>query len=198
LDAVYDHGYRHLDTGRAYGTSEDRLGEVHAADRFVIDTKVEGGDGQQQAAMIRRSIDTSLEKLGTPTVETMYLHLPDRKTPFEEIAKAMNDAKEQGKFKRFGLSNYTAPEVQRMVDVCEKNGYVKPSVYQGHYNAVVRGGEKELFPILHKHNIAFYAYRYDKSFDTLEESMTNVRIALQRAVSSPPNVLSCRSGGTTV
>lgn len=89
----------------------------------------------------------------------MFLHVPDRQTPFEETAKAMNEALQQGKFEKFGLSNYTAAEVQAFIDICEKKGYATPSVYQGHYNAITRGGEKELFPLLRKHNIAFMAYR---------------------------------------
>jgi len=89
----------------------------------------------------------------------MFLHVPDRQTPFEDTTKAMNDAIKHGKFEKFGLSNYTAVEVQKFIEICEQKGYTKPSVYQGHYNAVVRGGEKELFPLLRKHNIAFYAYR---------------------------------------
>ena len=89
----------------------------------------------------------------------MFLHVPDRQTPFEEAIKAMNEAFQQGKFKHFGLSNYTAQEVQQILDICERNGYVKPTVFQGHYNAIVRGGEKELFPLLRRHGIAFFAYR---------------------------------------
>lgn len=89
----------------------------------------------------------------------MYLHVPDRQTPFEDSAKAINDAFQKGQFKHFGLSNYTAAEVQKFIDIGEEKGYVKPSVFQGHYNAVVRGGEKELFPLLRKHNMAFWAYR---------------------------------------
>ncbi len=72
----------------------------------------------------------------------------------------MDYAFRRGQFRRFVLSNYTADEVRRFVEICDRNGYVKPSVYQGHYNAIVRGGEKELFPLLRKHNIAFFAYRY--------------------------------------
>lgn len=89
----------------------------------------------------------------------MFLHVPDRHTPFEDTAKAMNDAFKQGKFEQFGLSNYSASEVKRFIEICEQNGYVKPSVFEGHYNAIVRGGEKELFPLLRQHNIAFFAYR---------------------------------------
>ena len=89
----------------------------------------------------------------------MYLHAPDRTTPFEETCRAMDAEWRKGKFARFGISNYRADEVEAIVDICEKEGFVKPSVYQGRYNAIIRGGEEMLFPILRKHGIAFYAYR---------------------------------------
>jgi aflatoxin B1 aldehyde reductase len=142
------------------GTSETRLGRNKAADRFIIHTKVRSGPpGSHEPSKLEQSIEQSLHDLQTDSVETMYLHLPDRQTPFEDVAKAMNNAIQQGKFKNFGLSNYTPAEVKSFIDICERNGYVKPSVYQGHYNAVVRGGEKELFPLLREHNISFVAYR---------------------------------------
>lgn len=71
----------------------------------------------------------------------------------------MNQAYQAGRFKRFGLSNYTAQEVEEIVSICEKKGWVKPSVYQGQYNLIARVAEHELFPVLRKHNISFYAYR---------------------------------------
>lgn len=89
----------------------------------------------------------------------MYLHAPDRTTSFEETCRAMDAEWRKGKFARFGLSNYRADEVEAIVDICEREGLVKPSVYQGRYNAIIRGGEEVLFPILRKHGIAFYAYR---------------------------------------
>jgi aflatoxin B1 aldehyde reductase len=72
----------------------------------------------------------------------------------------MNKAHKAGKFERFGISNYTAEEVEKLVEICETNGWVKPSVYQGQYNAIARLNEDDLFPILRKHGISFYAYRY--------------------------------------
>ncbi|GFF45080.1 aflatoxin B1 aldehyde reductase member 3 [Aspergillus lentulus] len=159
LDAFRNRGYRHIDTASNYDGSEKRLGQAEAASRFTIHSKVRGrGPGDLEPSKIDLSIRQSLDALKTSAVETMFLHVPDRQTPFEDTAKAMNDAFQQGKFKKFGLSNYTAAEVQKFIDICEEKGYVKPSVYQGHYNAIVRGGEKELFPLLRKHNIAFFAY----------------------------------------
>jgi aflatoxin B1 aldehyde reductase len=165
LDTFYNRGGRNIDTARGYsphapGSSEQRLGLAEASKRFVIDTKViSRRPGAHIKEMIEKSINDSLEALRVNQVEIEYLHFPDRGTPFEETSKAMNKAYEEGKFKKFGLSNYTAEEVEKFVEICEKNGLVKPSVYQGHYNPIVRGGEEELFPVLRKHGMAFYAYR---------------------------------------
>lgn len=137
-----------------------RLGAVGAPSRFIVHSKIQSGQpGDHTAAKIQLSIKESLDALQTSTVETMFLHVPDRETPFEEAIKTMNDALNQGKFKQYGLSNYSAAEVQEIIDICVRNGYTKPAIFQGHYNAIVRGGEKELFPLLRKHNIAFFAYR---------------------------------------
>jgi aflatoxin B1 aldehyde reductase len=44
--------------------------------------------------------------------------------------------------------------------VCEENGFVKPTVYQGDYNLVTRGMESELLPTLKELKLNFYAFRY--------------------------------------
>jgi aflatoxin B1 aldehyde reductase len=44
------------------------------------------------------------------------------------------------------------------IDICENEGYVKPTVYQGNYNLLNRGHEK-LFPALRKHGLRFDAHR---------------------------------------
>ena len=35
-----------------------------------------------------------------------YLHAPDRTVPYEVTLKAVNELYKEGKFKRFGISNY--------------------------------------------------------------------------------------------
>ncbi|RFU35710.1 hypothetical protein B7463_g537, partial [Scytalidium lignicola] len=164
LNAFYSRGGRQLDTARVYsphasGSSEPRLGAVEAGKRFIIDTKVLSRDpGSHVKDKIEENVNTSLAELKIPQINIEYLHQPDRATPFEETLEAMDKAYKEGKFKQFGLSNYTAEEVTRIVEICEEKGFVKPSVYQGQYNPIVRGGEEELFPVLRKHGIAFYAW----------------------------------------
>jgi aryl-alcohol dehydrogenase-like predicted oxidoreductase len=91
-------------------------------------------------------------------VDVYYIHAPDRRFPLEELLAGVNTLYEAGKFKRFGLSNYLATEVDEVVRVCREKGYVLPTVYQGNYSAVARRMETELLPTLRKHNIAFNAY----------------------------------------
>lgn len=78
--------------------------------------------------------------------------------PWEEQLAAINELYKQGAFRLFGVSNFTAEQVQEVYDISKKNGYPLPSVYQGNYSAVARIGEELLFPTLRKLGIKFYAY----------------------------------------
>lgn len=60
---------------------------------------------------IRAQLQVSLSRLQTGSIDIFYLHWPDHKTEIEESLKTMNDLYQKGKFKRFGLSNYSAWQV---------------------------------------------------------------------------------------
>ncbi|RGP70964.1 hypothetical protein FSPOR_3651 [Fusarium sporotrichioides] len=162
LDVFSNHGHGQIDTAAVYSpgapyTSEPRIGAVSAGDRFQIDTKADWFEGHTKESVLR-DIDNSLRNLKIDQINIYYLQLPDRVHPLEPVLEVLDQAHRDGKIKAWGISNYRADEVQKAIDVCEKLGFVKPSVYQGHYNPIVRGGEKELFPLLRKHDMAFYAY----------------------------------------
>ena len=70
----------------------------------------------------------------------------------------MNQLHSEGKFDRFGVSNFRADEVHQIVDICRKNKWVVPSVYQGVYNPLLRAMEPALLPTLRGYGMAFYAY----------------------------------------
>ncbi len=40
-------------------------------------------------------------------VDIYYLHAPDRNTPFEETLAVIDEVYKQGRFRRFGLSNFS-------------------------------------------------------------------------------------------
>ncbi|KAJ5582663.1 hypothetical protein N7535_001283 [Penicillium sp. DV-2018c] len=162
LDILHERGIKNIDTATIYAPSEKRLGDVHAEARFAIDTKYPGGFGPESDKPVSENLtgtlDTSLSLLQTAQLDVYYLHAPERRVPLEDLLAAVNSNYQAGKFKRFGLSNYLAEEVEEVVRICREKNYVLPSAYQGNYSAVARRTEKELFPTLRKHNISFYAY----------------------------------------
>lgn len=90
------------------------------------------------------------------SIDMWYLHGPDRSVPYEDTLRAVNECYKEGKFKRFGISNYQSYvllpisilvlllimlqswEVAEMVGICKANGWIQPTVYQGIYNAIHR------------------------------------------------------------
>jgi len=160
LKALKEHGITTIDTAQGYGTSEDALGIAGAASSFTIDTKFSAGFGPTQASkdQVISSGKESLRKLKTNQVDIYYLHAPDRRVPFKETLSGINELYQEGAFKRFGLSNFLADEVDEVVRIAKENNFVVPSAYQGNYSAVARRTEEEIIPTLRKHNIVFYAY----------------------------------------
>ncbi|KAH7311092.1 putative aldo/keto reductase [Rhexocercosporidium sp. MPI-PUGE-AT-0058] len=144
--------------------TEGLLGETKAAQQgFVIDTKIlakgeKGTDGTLSERGIDESLEKSLRLLGIEQVNILYTHAPDTATPAEETARAFDKHFRAGKFKKLGLSNYSTTQMAEYLKVCEEKGYVKPSYYQGHYNAITRQSEEELYPLLRAHNIKIVAY----------------------------------------
>ncbi|KAJ7643367.1 Aldo/keto reductase [Mycena polygramma] len=167
LDVFLKHGHRELDTARVYcyGTSEATLGKIDwQAKGILMETKHYPYPGYPQvtgshsAENVRKYLKMSLEALNTDKLEMWYLHGPDRSVPYEETLKAVDELYKEGRFKRFGVSNYMSWEVAEIVGICKQHGYVQPTVYQGIYNAIHRGVEPELFPALRKFGIAFYEF----------------------------------------
>jgi len=124
-------GCKKIDTATLYGESQAILGQTGAKDRFVLDTKTKGGfGGKATRETILREAKESKEQLGT-NVDVYYIHAPDHETPLDETLGAIDEVYKQGFFKRFGLSNYQAEDVEKVYNHCKEKGYVLPSVYQG-------------------------------------------------------------------
>lgn len=166
LDILKRHNLRTIDTSRNYpaegvfGTSEVLIGKVKAASQgFLIDSKVDNfTPGDLKYNNILASVEKELSALQADRVRVQYLHWPDRTVPLTETLQAMNEAYKQGKFDKFGISNYSVAEIEEIMEICEREDWIKPSVYQGHYNVLCRRGEKQLFPSLRKHGFSFYAW----------------------------------------
>ncbi|KAL6702618.1 hypothetical protein ACN47E_001287 [Coniothyrium glycines] len=159
-DLLLSLGVTNLDTARLYPGSEVAIGQLDKRDQFTIDTKLMGGFGSESVTkdgVIQDSQD-SLDRVRIKQFDILYIHAPDTSVPFEETLAGINEVHKKGIFRRFGLSNFSAEQVQQVYDIAKEKGYVLPTVYQGNYNPVARHLESQLFPTLRKLGIAFYAY----------------------------------------
>lgn len=169
LDVFQQHGHNEVDISRFYanGISEELLGQSNWQSRGVrIQTKIYPTAGKNMpgdiwtlgADDLRKALSCSLEVLKTDSVDIWYLHGPDRNTPLDTTLQTVNELYKEGKFKRFGLSNFMSWEVTRVCELCRQNGWVLPSVYQGIYNPLHRSIEAELLPCLRFYGIALYGF----------------------------------------
>ncbi|CAI0653856.1 unnamed protein product [Colletotrichum noveboracense] len=169
LDLLKEHHVHMLDTAGRYpaeaqGRSEELIGETKATQQgFQVDTKIlamsADHKGELSKQNIEQSVSDSLRRLNIPKINTLHIHFPDSQTPIEEQASTLDELHKQGKFAQLGVSNFTASQLTAFIEVCDKHGFVKPTVYQGEYSLISRGMEKHLLPILREHGIVFNAFR---------------------------------------
>ena len=163
INTYLDAGYDELDTAYVYneGNCERLLGEaLKEIDRpYTIATKVNPRiSGKLDGEAAYKQVNESLDRLGRDCVDIVYLHFPDPATPVISVLEACADLHEQGKFKELGLSNFPAWMVADVWNICDKHGWVKPTIYQGIYNPLTRKAEIELNACLNNYGMRFYAF----------------------------------------
>lgn len=157
-------GNREMDTAFVYngGSTETILGEILPEledSSYEIATKVHPRiTGKLDRETILMEFNESLRRMKRDSVDLLYFHFPDGKTPIEEALETVKELYEQGKIKELGLSNYPAWQVIDIAYKCGKIGCPRPTVYQGMYNALCRNVEPELFPAIRSLGMRFYAF----------------------------------------
>ena len=140
LDYLQSQGYNEVDTARSYigGEQESWTAQAHWQERgLTLATKCYPTRGvNHKPEVLRQQLELSLKELGTKCVDIFYLHAADRATPFEDTLRECNNLHKEGKFVQLGLSNFTAFEVAEVVIMCKERGWVRPTIYQGMYNAI--------------------------------------------------------------
>jgi aryl-alcohol dehydrogenase-like predicted oxidoreductase len=162
-------GINFLDTAQIYGpmTNEELVGKAIKGrrDEYVIATKFQRrlddavpgemstlGDLDSSAENVRKTIDGSLQRLGTDHVDLYYQHRVDPKVEIEETVGAMAELVEEGKILHLGLSE-AAPETIRRAHA------VHPiTAVQTEYSVFARQPEAEVIPTCRELGIGFVAY----------------------------------------
>lgn len=118
LDVARELGINLLDTAPAYGTSEERLGQLLQGQRqhWVLSTKV-GEEFEQgrsrfdfSAAHIRASVERSLRRLRSDYLDLVLIHSDGSDTQITERYGALDtlaELKRQGLLRAYGMSTKT-------------------------------------------------------------------------------------------
>lgn len=164
LVAFKNTGHNEVDTAFVYnkGETEKLLGRMHGSGELE-GTKVAGkanpnAENGLTPDSVRKQLMISLERLQMDSLDLFYLHSPDLNVPIRDTLQTVAQLHADGKFQRFGLSNYAAWQVAEIVEICNRENWIAPTVYQGMYNALTRNVEQELFACLKNYNMSFYAY----------------------------------------
>jgi aryl-alcohol dehydrogenase-like predicted oxidoreductase len=101
---------------------------------------------------IRHTVEGSLKRLRTETIDLLYQHRVDPDVPIEEVAGAVRDLIHQGKVKHFGLSEASARTIRRA-------HAVQPvSALQSEYSLWWKRPEEEIIPTLEELGIGLVPY----------------------------------------
>lgn len=164
VESFIANGGIELDTAYVYneGTTEKYLGEILPSlepSSYKIATKIHPRiTGKLDRATIMMEFEESLRRMKLESVDLLYFHFPDGKTPVDEALETIFELYKKGKIREFGLSNYPAWQVAEIAYKCDRIGCPRPSVYQGMYNALCRNVDPELFPAIRSLGMRFYAF----------------------------------------
>ena len=120
LDSVLEEGINAFDCARSYGRAEETLGawirKRGCRDQVILLTKcgdIRNGRVEINRGIIREQMDRSLDSLQTDCVDIFLLHRDDPNTPVEEYIDTLNEAREEGKIRLFGVSNWTHKRIEQ-------------------------------------------------------------------------------------
>ncbi|WP_312911158.1 aldo/keto reductase [Natronosalvus caseinilyticus] len=123
VQRAVDCGVDFVDTADSYGpgVSERLVGEVLGdRDDVLVATKAgllrnREGDwiAHGDPDYIRNQVLTSLDRLGTDTIDLYQFHRPDDDTPFEDSVAAFAELKDEGLVREVGLSNVSTEQLDQ-------------------------------------------------------------------------------------
>lgn len=169
LREAFEIGYDFYDTAEAYtgvnpdGTisyNEELVGEAVKGmrDKVVIATKMGVGHNPDRSLRldsspktIRKSVEGSLEKLGTDYIDLYYQHRIDPKVEPEVVAETMAELVKEGKIRYWGISEVTEEYLRRANAVCPV------TAIENRYSMMARWHET-IFPVCEELNIAYVAF----------------------------------------
>jgi diketogulonate reductase-like aldo/keto reductase len=147
-------GYRHIDTGRKYGTEEDvgagiRASGVPRQDIFLT-TKV--SHEHLKPDDFAKSVDTSLAALKVDYIDLLLIHWPSPDIDMKATMPALAKAKREGKARHIGVANFTTRLLDEAVAACPEPLVALQAEYHPYLD------QTKLLAAARRHKLAFIAY----------------------------------------
>ena len=160
MRAAVERGVTFFDTAQVYGPfhNEELVGEAlePVRDQVVIATKfgfqLDAPGVNSRPEHIRSTVEASLQRLRTDTIDLLYQHRVDPETPIEDVAQTVKELIAEGKVRHFGLSEAGVQTIRRA-------HAVQPvTALQSEYSLWWREPEEEIVPTLEELGIGFVPF----------------------------------------
>ncbi|WP_416349876.1 aldo/keto reductase [Mammaliicoccus lentus] len=181
IDAIQfaiNQGANVIDTAEMYGdgASEELIGEAiqsYDREKLYIISKVHPENASRDKVLT--SIDNSLKRLRTDYIDLYLLHWKSQ-YPLEETISAFEEAKNLGKIKEWGVSNFDTSDMKHLLSL--PNGH-ECVANQVRYNIGDRGIEYDLKPFMRENNITLISYAPIARGDKLGKNLTKSPVLLE-------------------
>ncbi len=162
MDHAVDHGITVFDTAALYsdGASERIVGAWLAARQRppgdpAIATKIYP---PYTPDAIAPAVAASLERLGRPSVDLLYLHKWDASVESIEGLAALHELVVSGQVGALGASNFNAAQLQAALELQSAHQLTPFTVLQNNHNYAVRHVDPALVELCTRHGIALVTY----------------------------------------
>jgi aryl-alcohol dehydrogenase-like predicted oxidoreductase len=109
------------------------------------------GEGPNDRGLSRshiiNSVEDSLRRLQTDTIDLLYIHAWDPLTPLEESLRTCDDLVTDGKVRYIGVSNFKAWQLMKALGVSDQCGWVRFIAAQYQYSLIERNIESEFIDL---------------------------------------------------
>jgi len=164
IRTAVERGVTFFDTAEVYGpfVNEELVGEALTPFRgevviatkfgFQFDDEGRGTGLSSRPEHIKQVADASLQRLQVDAIDLFYQHRVNPDVPIEEVAGAVKELIQEGKVKRFGMSEAAAGTIRRA-------HAVQPvTAVQSEYSLWTRNPEAEVLPTLEELGIGFVPF----------------------------------------
>lgn len=157
MQVALENGITHFDTAEGYGKGESErlIGRFLREDgsrreRMLIASKANLNDLTVDAML--KAIDGSRDRLGVDVIDLYYIHWPRTGKDLRPIAEGLERARQQGKIRAIGVSNFSVAQMSQVAEVATIDAH------QLGYNLLWRFPERDIIPYCVENNIAVVVY----------------------------------------